>query len=374
MTSGNLPPGAPRPRGTTLGSAARAGGARIATLALIALALSGCGPSSADDGSGDGGRVAFLLPESKTTRYEAVDHPVFEERLTEVCPSCDLIYSNADGDASKQQQQAESALTQDIDVLVLDAVDSSAARSIVVAANARGVPVIAYDREIADADIAYYVSFNGESVGELQGVALVDGMTSNGDANGDIIMINGSPTDPNAQDFKDGAHSVIDKSNLKVIAEYDSPDWSPDKAQEWAAGQVVQHGDRIAGVYAANDGTAGGAIAAFKAAGVHTLPPVTGQDGELAAIQRIIAGDQYMTVYKAIPTQAKAAADAAFELLTDGAVSAGQDVHGVRTTLLDPVSVTKDNIMDTVVADGFYTVDQICTPEYASACADAGIE
>ncbi|WP_061964636.1 substrate-binding domain-containing protein [Demequina aurantiaca] len=345
----------------------------MVALGLAAVALSGCSPSTTDSDSGDGGRVAFLLPESKTTRYEAVDHPVFEDRLAEVCPSCELIYSNADGDASKQQQQAESALTQDIDVLVLDAVDSSAARSIVVAANARGVPVIAYDREIAEADIAYFVSFNGEAVGELQGVALVDGMAANGDTHGDIIMINGSPTDPNAQDFKDGAHSVIDESNLTVIAEYDSPDWSPDKAQEWAAGQVVQHGDRIAGVYAANDGTAGGAIAALKAAGVHPLPPVTGQDGDLAAIQRIIAGDQYMTVYKAIPTQARAAADAAFELLADGAVSAGEDIKGVRTTLFDPVAVTKSNIMDTVIADGFYTVDQICTPEYASACADAGI-
>lgn len=348
-------------------------GAIIGT-SLLAVTLAGCGVGGGQGGTADGGRVALLLPESKTTRYESVDHPVFKEHLATICPGCDLIYSNADGDASKQQQQAESALTQNIDVLVLDAVDSSAARSIVAAANARGVPVIAYDREITDADIAYFVSFDGEAVGALQGTALLEAMAADGNAEGNIIMINGSPTDPNATDFKAGAHSVFDASNVTVLAEYDSPDWSPDKAQEWADGQVVQHGNIIQGVYAANDGTAGGAISAFKAAGVYAIPPVTGQDAELAAIQRIISGDQYMTVYKTIPIQARAAADAAFELVSGVPVSAGSEIKGVRTTLLDPISVTVANIMETVVADGFYTIEQICTPEYAAKCAAAGIE
>jgi D-xylose transport system substrate-binding protein len=336
-------------------------------------ALTGCvdGATSQDP---DSGRVAFLLPESKTTRYESFDHPYFEQRLTDICPGCELIYSNADGDAAKQQQQAESALTQDIDVLVLDAVDSAAAVSIVASANARGVPVIAYDRSIAGADVAYFVSFDGEAVGTLQGAALVEAMTAAGDPSGNIIMINGSPTDSNAINFKTGAHSAIDDSSLTVIAEYDSPDWSPDRAQEWVAGQVVLHGSGIDGVYAANDGTAGGAIAAFRAAGVTVLPPITGQDAELAAVQRIVAGDQYMTVYKAIPTQAHAAADAAYELLTGATISAEAEVDGVPTTLLEPIAVTIDNIMDTVVADGFYTVDDICTQEYAAACTAAGIE
>jgi len=356
--------------GSYLNRAARG----VGILGIMAAALVGCAAGTGTTPSGDAGRIALLLPESKTTRYEAVDHPRFEEHLGEICPGCQLIYSNADGDASKQQQQAESALTQNVDVLVLDAVDTSSARSIVAAANARGVPVIAYDREISDADIAYFVSFKGEAVGELQATVLVESMQAGGMRDGNIIMINGSPTDPNAADFKAGAHAVIDASGLNVLAEYDSPDWSPDKSQDWAAGQVVQHRDRIDGVYAANDGTAGGAIAAFKAAGLHPLPPVTGQDAELAAVQRIIAGDQYMTVYKAMRTQARAAADAALELLMGDPVSAGRDVNGVRTTLLEPIAVTKDNIMDTVVADGLYTVEQICTSEYAAACADAGIE
>jgi len=350
-------------------------GVRIAALALIVTALVGCAANGAEaGGSGDAGRVAFMLPEAKTTRYESADRPYFEERLSQVCPDCELIYSNADGDASKQQQQAESALAQNIDVLVLDPVDASAALSIVAAANARGVPVIAYDREIPGADLAYFVSSDSEAVGALQAEALVSSLTAAGKPDGNILMVNGSPTDSNASDFKKGAHRVIDASELNIIGEYDSPDWSPDKAQEWAAGQVVLHDGLIDGIYAANDGTAGGAIAALKAAGITELPLVTGQDAELTAIQRIVAGDQYMTVYKAISTQAYAAADAAFQLMTGGTITADTEIDGVPSTLLEPIAVTKDNIMETVVADGFYTVQQICTDQYAAACVAAGIE
>ena len=127
-------------------------------------------------------------------------------------------------------------------------------------------------------------------------------------------MINGSPTDPNAADFKAGAHSVLDSSGYKVAAEYDTPDWSPDKAQAWMEGQISAVKGNLVGVYAANDGTAGGAIAALKGGGVTPLPPVTGQDAELAAIQRILAGDQAMTIYKPIKPEATAAAKAALAL------------------------------------------------------------
>jgi D-xylose transport system substrate-binding protein len=188
-------------------------------------------------------------------------------------------------------------------------------------------------------------------------------------------MINGSPTDNNATLFKKGAHSVIDSSGYKVVAEFDTPDWSPDKAQEWMAGQVTQFGSSIVGVYAANDGTAGGAIAAMKAGGVTPLPPVTGQDAELPAIQRIVNGDQFMTVYKALKLEAETAAQLAVDLLSGKKVTGDSaDTDGVPTTLLKPVVVTIDNIMDTVVADGFYKVADICTADYADACAAAGIK
>jgi len=193
-------------------------------------------------------------------------------------------------------------------------------------------------------------------------------------ASGGIVMINGSPTDNNAGQFKAGAHSVIDSSGFKVLAEYDTPDWSPDKAQAWMSGQLTQlPKGQLVGVYAANDGTAGGAIAAMKAAGVSPIPPVTGQDAELAAIQRILSGDQYMTVYKAIKPEAEKAAELAVDLLHGQSPTADTKVEGIPSFLLEPVSVTKDNVKDTVVKDGFYKVSDICTPTYAKACAAAGL-
>jgi len=345
----------------------------VAALILAVASLAACSTDGTEPGE-EPGTVAFLLPESKTSRYEAFDRPYFEERFKELCAQCEVVYSNADGDAAKQLQQAESALTQNISVLVLDPVDSAAAASIVASAKSRGIAVIAYDRIITNADLDYFISFDSGTVGSLQGTALVEKMTVDGKPDGNILMINGSPTDSNAAVFKAGAHAVIDTSQLNVIGEYDSPDWSPDKAQEWASGQIVQHAGEIDGVYAANDGTAGGVIAALKAAGVDPLPPVTGQDGELTAVQRIISGDQYMTAYKAVPMQAIAAAEVAFALMSGEEVPAEEMVDGVPSMLLEPVAVTRDNIADTIIADGYYSVADICTPEYAAACAAAGIE
>jgi D-xylose transport system substrate-binding protein len=346
-------------------------------LLLAAGTLTAC---AADEGStptedGANKKIALLLPESKTTRYEAYDRPIFEAKVAELCPDCEVVYANADQDAAKQQQQAESALTQGVGVMVLDPVDSSAAASIVASAKAQDVPVISYDRLINSPDLAFYLSFDNEKVGELQGQAFVDKLAADGHSDGDVVMINGSPTDNNATLFKKGAHSVIDASDYNVAAEFDTPDWSPDKAQEWMAGQITQFGDSIIGVYAANDGTAGGAIAAMKAGGVDPLPPVTGQDAELPGIQRIVAGDQFMTIYKALRLEAETAAQLAVDLL-NGETLKGEsaDTDGVPTTLLNPVVVTIDNIMDTVVADEFYSVADICTADYADACAAAGIQ
>jgi D-xylose transport system substrate-binding protein len=169
---------------------------------------------------------------------------------------------------------------------------------------------------------------------------------------------------------------------LTIAKEYDTPDWSPDQAQNEMQQALTALGNEVDGVYAANDGTAGGAIAAMKAAGLEPLPPVTGQDAELAAIQRILDGEQYMTVYKAIKPEAEAAAQLAFDLLTNTEVPAdmtgGATVNNgsfdVPSVLLTPIAVTKSNIADTIVADNFWTVDQICTEAYADACAAAGLQ
>jgi D-xylose transport system substrate-binding protein len=228
-------------------------------------------------------------------------------------------------------------------------------------------------------DVDYYISFDNERVGKLQGEALLHAL---GPPRGkSIVMINGAPTDNNAKLFKSGAHSVLDRSGVKIAREYDTPDWSPDKAQTEMDQAIASIGDRIAGVYAANDGTAGGAIAAMKGRGLKpSKVPVTGQDAELAAIQRILSGDQYMTVYKAIKPEALAAAKLAVALvdgrrpppgLVNGKIPNGK--KQVPSVLLKPVVVTKANVKTTVVKDGFLKARDICTARAASGCRTEGI-
>lgn len=345
---------------------------------VLAVGLTACGANEAAEGGGsdatteEAAKIALLLPESKTTRYEAFDRPLFEAKVAELCPDCEVVYSNADQDDAKQLQQAEAALTEGVDVMVLDPVNSEAAASIVNSAKSQDVPVIAYDRFIPDAPIDYYISFDNEKVGQLQAEALVGKLEADGVASGNLLMINGAPTDNNAGQFKTGAHSVLDESAYTIRTEFDTPDWSPDEAQAWTEGQLASSTD-IVGVYAANDGTAGGAIAAMNGAGIDPLPPVTGQDAELTAIQRIVAGSQFMTVYKAIKPEAEQAAELAIALSRGETPSVDDEVEGIPSVLLEPVAVTVDNIADTIIADEFYTVEEICTPEYADACAAAGL-
>ena len=236
-----------------------------AAILLTAVTLTACsnGSGNSSGGSTSGAstaQIGLLLPDSVTARYEAADKPFFEAKVKELCSGCKVLYANADGDASKQQQQAESMLTQGVKVLVLDPFDGEAAASIVGEAKAKNVPVISYDRLINSPDSNYYISFDNEKVGQLQAQALVDKLKKDGVASGSgILMVNGSPTDNNATLFKKGAHSVIDSSGFKVLAEFDTPGWDPAKAQDWVSGQVSQFKDQIKGVYAANDGTGGGA-------------------------------------------------------------------------------------------------------------------
>jgi D-xylose transport system substrate-binding protein len=193
------------------------------------------------------------------------------------------------------------------------------------------------------------------------------------------VMINGAPTDPNAAQFKKGAHSVLD-GKVNIGKEYDTPDWTPDKAQTEAQAAITSLGkDKIIGFYSANDGMAGGISAAVQQAGFSKPPPLTGQDAELAGIQRIVSGNQTMTVYKAIKPEAEAAAGMAVALVQGQPYSAASDSVNngsadVKSQLLTPVEVTKDNIQDTVVKDGFYTVKQICTKQYAADCKKIGLQ
>ena len=363
----------------------------VACVLAAGVLLAACGDDDDDGGGGGGGggdgggggTIAWLLPESKTARYESQDNPNFQREVKSLCSDCDIIYSNADQDAAKQQQQAEAAITQGAEVMVLDPVDAAAAGAIVTRANQSDIPVVSYDRLLTDVDIDYYISFDNVRVGRLQGESLVSKLEEDGNGDGTIVMINGAPTDNNAKLFKQGAMSVFDKSDLKIGRDFDTPDWSPDEAQQEMEQSITSLGnDGFVGVYAANDGTAGGAIAAMKSAGIDpSTRPTTGQDAELAAIQRILVDEQYMTVYKAIKPEAEAAAQLAVALvrgedppsgLVNGEVDNGMEQ--VPSVLLTPVAVTKDNIQDTVVKDGFWAADQICTGRYAQACQQAGIE
>lgn len=333
-------------------------------------------------GTAEGYKIALLLPESKTARYETQDRPNFEAKVADLCPECEVVYFNANQDAAQQQSQAEAALTEGVDVMVLDPVDSASAAVIVTQAKEQGIPVISYDRLILDSDVDYYISFDNERVGQLQAQSLLDKLTADGSGDGTIVMINGAPTDNNASLFKAGAHGVFDASTLTIGQEYDTPDWSPDEAQREMEQAITALGpDGFVGVYAANDGTGGGAIAAMIAAGLDpTTVPVTGQDAELAAIQRILVGEQFMTVYKAIKPEAEAAAELAVSLARGEAISSTFEISPVAngfkdvdSILLTPIAVTKDNIADTIVADGFWTVEDICTADFAAACAEAGL-
>jgi D-xylose transport system substrate-binding protein len=335
--------------------------------------------SSSTGASGAGKKIALLLPESKTARYESKDRPLFEAEVKKRC-GAQILYSNANQDAPTQANQADAALTNGANVMVLDAVDGAAAASIATKAKTQKVPVISYDRLILNASVDYYISFDNAGVGKLQGTALLEALGSK--SNPTVVMINGDPTDNNATLFKQGAHSVLD-GKVQIKKEYDTPKWSPDNAQTEMTQALTALNNHVDGVYAANDGTAGGAIAAMKAAGVTPLPPTTGQDAELAAIQRIVKGEQTMTIYKAIVPEAQKAADLACDLATGKTIDVAS-VTGGKTTnnkagdvpsiILTPVVVNKANVKDTIIKDNFWKVSEICTADIAAACTAAGIQ
>jgi D-xylose transport system substrate-binding protein len=370
--------------------------ARGAVLAFAALVI-GLGLAACGGGGGGGGpKIALLLPESKTTRYEAHDHPEFEAAMKAACSDCDIIYSNANQDASQQQSQMEAALTDGADVVVLDPVDSTSAASMVQLAKQQNVPVVSYDRLILSTpDVAAYVSFDNVKVGQLQGDTLSKKLAADGNASGPIVRINGSPTDNNAKLFGQGAASAFSQAGVQVAKEYDTPDWSPDQAQTEMDQAITALGKTgFKGVYAMNDGTAGGAIAAMSAAGIDPKTvPTTGQDAELDAVQRILSGDQYMTVYKATRPEATAAAQIAVALANGKPVppnmittKTNNGSTDVPSDLLTPIAVTKDGAAGTssvssaeyggqklVAPDGYWTVDQVCTAQFSSACKAAGL-
>jgi D-xylose transport system substrate-binding protein len=361
-------------------------------LAAIALAATACGSTSSSGGAASSssatqGKIALLLPETNTVRYESFDKPLFTAKLQALgYDTSKMIYANANQDAPTQQTQAEAAITNGANVLVLDPVNGTAAGAIADKAKTAGIPVISYDRLIkSTANVSYYISFDNEKIGQQQATALAEALAAKGKSPAHIVMINGDPQDNNATLFKKGAHSVFDplvsSGKLVIDKEYDTDGWKPANAQTEMQQAITALAGKIDGVYCANDGTAGGAIAALKGAGVDPSSlPITGQDAGVDGIQRVLAGTQSMTIYKAIKPEAEAAAQAAYDLATgktpDASTFPAKVNNGtadVPSLLLGSTVVTADKVKDTVIKDGFDKASDICTPDYAAACTKYGI-
>ncbi len=352
----------------------------LKTQAAAALALGLLGGTAASAATVSNTTVAFLMPDQGSTRYEEHDHPGFVAQMQKLCPSCKVLYQNADGDASRQQQQFNSVISQGAKAIVLDPVDSTAAASLVKQAQGRGIKVIAYDRPIPSTPADYYVSFNNEEIGKSIAKSLVEHLkAANVPTSGTgLLEINGSPTDAAAGLIKKGIHEGLAEGGYATLAEYDTPDWLPSKAQQWAGGQISRFQKKIVGVVAANDGTAGGAIAAFKAAGVAPVPPVTGNDATIAGLQLIISGDQYNTISKPSEVVAGAAADIAVALLGGETPKADTTLFGTPTKLFTPALVTAGNLKAEIIDKNVNgkpigAPAVLCTGRYAEGCKKLSI-
>ncbi|MFE2289195.1 sugar ABC transporter substrate-binding protein [Streptomyces sp. NPDC059443] len=364
----------------------RAAVAVAAGAMAVSLAACGSAKESGDKANstatvkGNAIKVGLLLPENQTARYEKFDKPLIEKTVKDLTAGKgEVVYANAKQDATTQNSQVDTMITNKVNVLIVDAVDSKAIAGSVKKAKDAGIPVVAYDR-LAEGPIDAYTSFDNEEVGKVQGKALLEALGDKA-KDGQIVMMNGSVTDPNAALFKKGAHSVLD-GKVNIGKEYDTVEWKPENANTNMAAALTALGkDKVVGVYSANDGMAGGIITALKAAGLTTLPPVTGQDAELAGVQRIVAGEQFMSVYKPYAPEAEAAAKMAIALAKGDRIETiatakvdSPTTKGVPSLLIPVVSLTKANIKDTVIRDNVYTADEICTDKYAAACATLGLK
>ncbi|UQA97144.1 sugar ABC transporter substrate-binding protein [Streptomyces halobius] len=354
---------------------------RIVTSAMalsLAVPLAACGKDQSDAGAKKES-IGLLLPENKAARYEKFDYRIISRRIATLCLECELDYRNAQSVVETQKMQFEGLVKKGVKVIILDPVDAQAAKSWVNAAARKGVKVIAYDR-LAEGDVAAYISYDNENVGRLQGQGIVAALGSRA-ATADVVMMNGSPTDPNAPSFKRGAHKVLDRKVRKIVSEHDIPDWSPDEAKRKMTEVINALGpEGFDAVYSANDGMAGGIAEALASAGIKNVP-LGGQDAEVAALQRIIKGTQSFTIYKEVRPEAETAAEIAFRLLRGKSIASltsttvdSKSKSGIPAKLFNAKIVTKKNMKDTVVRDGVVRTDLLCVKDIAAACKSLGLE
>ncbi|MFF2654494.1 sugar ABC transporter substrate-binding protein [Streptomyces sp. NPDC058045] len=363
-------------------------GAVAVTACALSCALAGCGALGGTDSGesaphkGDDVTIGLLLPERDAARYEKYDRPDIEKQVRKLTKGKGtVLYANAGQDAARQRHQFEAMIAKKADVVLVDAVDAKAIAPAVRKAKDAGVRVLAYDR-LAEGPVDGYVTFDSELVGEVQGRALREALGPNAKSS-KVVMLNGARTDPNAALFKEGALAELG-DHVDIVKSYDVEDWKPENARARMKSAINSIGaDRIAGVYAANDAMAGAAIAALKEAGRTQLPPVTGQDAELPAVRRIVAGEQYMSVYKPYREEAAGAAQMAV-LLAQGRMiefdgmaqdrSANASEKKIPTLLVQVRPLTRKTIASTVIEDGLYKTDEICVPAYLTACYSIGLK
>ncbi len=361
-----------------------------ATVSFVALALLLVGCGSANTGSstpsttGSNGKgckkIGVLLPETATSaRWDGQDRPLLQKLIPQALPGATVDYSNAQGDADTQQNQAESDLTKGDCMLVVAPSDSTKAAAIVSSAKAQGVPVIAYDRLIQSKDLGYYVSFDGVAVGKVQGDYVSQhykNYVKNGVAN--TVMINGSQTDNNAILFNKGALQVLqplfDSKALTLKYQVFTPGWDNPTAQTEMEAALTANQSNIQIAYVANDGMAQTVIAALKSQKLNGKVLVTGQDATVAGIQNILTGDQSMTVEKAYSKEAQATANLVAAISngtstssqTNGITTATKDGGNIPSVLEQPVAIDKTNFRQ-VITDGLMTAQDICKNLPASA-------
>ncbi len=355
----------------------------VACSLALALALAACGGDDDDSDAGTGGespeatgKVGVILPDTESSiRWESFDRPFLEEAFEAAGVEADI--QNAEGDAGRMATIADQMITEGVTVLAIVNLDSESGAAIQERAADAGVATIDYDRLTLNGSADYYVSFDNVRVGELQGEGLAQCL---GDTAANIAFLNGSPTDNNATLFSEGAHSVLDPmTTYTKVAEQAVPDWDNQQAATIFEGMWTQQAGNIQGVLAANDGLGNAVISVLKANGVNGTVPVTGQDATPQGLQNILAGDQCMTVYKAVRLEAEGLANLAVALIngeegeTNGEVEDTEAGRMVPSLLLEPQAIFRDNVKD-VVDDGFVTAADLCTGDFAAACTELGIQ
>lgn len=330
-----------------------------AACAMCAVGLTGCVKP-------DKAVVALLLASSQASRWTEIDEPVFSQHVEDACQGCDYVSYNADRDADRQAEQFREALDDGADVIVLNAVDSEAAGQLVEEAG--DVPVVAYDRFLPGAD--YFVSADPAVIGRMMAQGIVDakGRRSR------VLMVNGAAGDANAAAIREAALGVFKRHRVKVLAQASPDTWSADAAKKFVLDQKGRIG-RVDGILAGNDTQAAGVVEALSELKVRgkNYPFVTGQDAELSAVERVIAGTQGLTVYKQIKTMAQRAADLAIDLMLDEEPEDTTEYDGVPALLVEPVVVTRDTVAQTVLRDGVYTLDQLCPKDLLKSCEELAL-